>query len=63
VRNAFAHPKGFLRFASPQVAAVFKNHWPTTDGAQALFDERVERVAEAMKAKFDGLIYENSVRP
>jgi DNA-binding MltR family transcriptional regulator len=63
VRNAFAHPKGFLRFASPEVAAVLENHWPTTDGAQALFDERVERVAEAMKAKFDSLIYENSVRP
>ena len=63
VRNAFAHPNGFLRFTSPEVAAVFKKHWPATDDAQALFDNRVERAAEAMKAKFDSLIYESSVRP
>jgi hypothetical protein len=63
VRNAFAHPKGFLRFASPEVVAVFKKHWPEADGAQALLDDRIQRAAEAMKAKFDSLIYESSVRP
>jgi DNA-binding MltR family transcriptional regulator len=60
VRNAFAHPKGFLRFASPEVAEVFKKHWPQTDHAQALLDERVKRAAAAMKAKFDSLIYDHA---
>jgi DNA-binding MltR family transcriptional regulator len=63
VRNAFAHPKGFFRFASPEVVAVFKEHWPETDDAETLFDNRIERAAKAMKAKFDSLLYEKSVLP
>lgn len=61
VRNAFAHPKGFLRFASPEVVEVFKKHWPPTDHAQTLFDERVKSAVGAMKAKFDSLIYEQAI--
>jgi hypothetical protein len=62
VRNAFAHPKGFFRFESPEVVAVFNEHWPETDDARTLFDARIERAAEAMRAKFDRMIYDNSVR-
>ena len=45
------------------MVAVFKEHWPEDDGAQALFDDRIERAAEAIKAKFDSLIFESSVQP
>ena len=44
VRDAFAHPRGFLDFDSPEVDAVFKSikHWPTSEDLRALFNERLE---------------------
>ena len=62
VRNAFAHPRGLLRFNSPKVDTVFKSirHWPETDNPRALFDERLGRAALAMKAKADALLFKHA---
>ena len=62
VRNAFAHPRGFLHFNSPEVDAAFKGikHWPTSANLRALFDERLECAASKLKTKFDALINEHA---
>ena len=59
VRNAFAHPRGFLHFASPEVAEVFAQikQWPSGGDLKALFDSRVSRAAKAIEAKIHSLIY------
>jgi DNA-binding MltR family transcriptional regulator len=64
VRNAFAHPRGFLHFSSPEVAEVFKRikHWPANNDLKALFDERVSLVAKAIDGKFNSLVYAHASR-
>jgi DNA-binding MltR family transcriptional regulator len=63
VRNAFAHPRGFLRFTSPEVAEVFKQAkaWPRHDNLRVLFDQRVTRTAKAIDEKFQSLLYRQAV--
>jgi len=62
IRNAFAHPRGFLHFASPEIAAEFQGvkHWPSTEDNKALFDERVALCSRTMEAKIQNLIWEGA---
>jgi DNA-binding MltR family transcriptional regulator len=62
IRNAFAHPRGFLHFASPEIAAEFQRlkHWPSTENPKALFDERVAVSSRTIEAKIQNLIWEHA---
>jgi len=64
VRNAFAHPRGFLHFDSPEVAKVFKRikHWPQQPNLKALYDQRLRRATKAIRAKYDSLLYAHATK-
>lgn len=63
VRNLFAHPRGFLNFASPEVKKEFTKYQGWKGDTKAVFDELVRRAEQALSAKFNRLIYKDAPRP